>query len=61
MKNIMAIALLLTALGSCTKDKCYIVLDANHHELCSKCFHTIDERTVWMTANNTKTSEQQCQ
>lgn len=61
MKKIIAFMLLLFALGSCTKDKCYIVLDANRKELCSKCFHTTDERTTWIEANGTKTPEEQCQ
>lgn len=61
MRKIIAIGLLLFALGSCTKDKCYIILNADHQELCSKCFHTTDERDGWVKANETKTSEEQCQ
>ena len=61
MKKIIAIGLLLSALGSCTKDKCYIVLDSNHQELCAKCFHTVDERSAWIKANETKTPQEQCQ
>lgn len=61
MKKIMAIALLFVAVQGCTKDKCYVVLDAGHRELCSKCFHTVDERSAWIKANETKTPEQLCQ
>ncbi len=61
MKKVMAIALLAMTLGSCVKNKCYIVLDSAHQELCAKCFHNIDERTAWIKANETKTPEQQCQ
>ena len=61
MKQIIAIALLSIALSGCVKNKCYIVLDASHTELCSKCFHTIDERTTFIRANESKTPEQQCQ
>jgi len=60
MKKILAIALLIATLQSCTKDKCYIILDASHKEICSKCFHTVDERTVFIEANKAKTPEEQC-
>ena len=60
MKKFTVITSLLLLLAGCTKNKCLIVLDANHNELCAKCFHTIDERTVWMQANASKTPEEQC-
>jgi len=61
MKKIILIAFLISTLTGCVKNKCYIVLGAGNQELCAKCFHTIDERTVWIQANQSKTPEQQCQ
>lgn len=61
MKKVIGFSLLLLAMSGCTKDKCYIILNSAHQELCSKCFHTTDERSTWMKANEGKTPEQLCQ
>lgn len=60
MKKLISVVFLVATLTGCVKNKCYVVLGSDNQELCAKCFHTTDERSVWVQANTSKTPEERC-